>query len=84
MECFYIKLSKSVSLWGYLVDERTLKEYQLEWEDFNIYVNHILNKNIKEIEEEDIILYSEVLELMGFSKRSIKTKLTRIRNIMND
>lgn len=66
------------------MDERTLKEYQLEWEDFNIYVNHILNKNIKEIEEEDIILYSEVLELMGFSKRSIKTKLTRIRNIMND
>ncbi len=69
---------------GYLVNERTLKEYHLEWEDFNIYAKHILNKNIKEIEEEDIILYSEVLELMGFSKRSIRTKLTRIRNIMKE
>ncbi|EJT6665590.1 hypothetical protein [Clostridium perfringens] len=66
------------------MNERTLKEYRLEWEDFNIYAKHILNKNIKEIEEEDIILYSEVLELMGFSKRSIRTKLTRIRNIMNE
>lgn len=35
---------------GYLVNERTLKEYHLEWEDFNIYAKHILNKNIKEIE----------------------------------
>ena len=67
---------------GVLVNERTLKDYYLEWEDFNIYIKHILNKKIEDIEEEDIILYGEVLELMGFSKRDIKTKITRVRNII--
>lgn len=64
------------------MNERTLKDYYLEWEDFNIYIKHILNKKIEDIEEEDIILYGEVLELMGFSKRDIKTKITRVRNII--